>query len=316
MKWHSTKILSSLMVILSLVALPLAEAQAYIEEVVEKSFEASPGGMLLIDSERGSIEITTHDKNTVEIEVVFKAKTNREDYARELIEDFILDFEQDGKTVEIYGDYRGDQGWFGSRKNKLQVEFMIRVPSEFDLDLKTSGGSIHIDDLKGEVDARTSGGSLGFKNIEGPVTGRTSGGSISLVSCTGDANIKTSGGSINIGRVDGDVDAHTSGGSIRVDEVKGIIDASTSGGSVTAYITEQPESDCRLTTSGGSVNVYLDSDINVDIDAKTSAGSVHTDFDMMVRGKYGRSSLRGEINDGGPELYLRTSGGGIYINEN
>ncbi|MBN2227527.1 MAG: DUF4097 family beta strand repeat protein [candidate division Zixibacteria bacterium] len=315
MKWQIAKIISALVVILSLVAMPLAEVQAKIEEVVEKSFEVSSGGMLLVDSERGSIDIGTHDKNTVDIEVVFKVKTGREEYARELIDDFALEFENTSKSVEIYGDFHGEQGWFGTRNNKLQVEFHILVPREFNLDLKTSGGSIHVDDLKGEVDARTSGGSLGFNNIEGPVTGRTSGGSISLKSCTGEANIKTSGGSISIGRVDGDVDAHTSGGSIHVDEVRGVIDASTSGGSVTAYITEQPKSDCRLTTSGGSVNVFLDPKINVDIDAKTSAGSVHSDFDVAGRDRKNRSSLRGEINDGGPELYLRTSGGGIYINE-
>jgi len=315
MKFLSSKSLKSLIVILSLMALPLANAHAYIEEVVEKTFDVSPGDLLLIDSDRGSIEITTHDKSSVDVEVVFKVKTSREEYARELIEDFLLDFDQDGNAVEIYGDYRGERGWFGSRNNKLQVEFLVLVPKEFDLDLKTGGGSIHIDDLKGEVDARTSGGSLDFRNIEGPVTGRTSGGSISLKSCIGEANVKTSGGSINIGKVDGDIDAHTSGGSIRVDEVRGIIDASTSGGSVTAYITEQPQSDCRLTTSGGSVTVYLEPDVNVDIDAKTSAGSVHSDFDVTVRGKMKRSSLRGKINDGGPEMYLRTSAGGIYINE-
>jgi DUF4097 and DUF4098 domain-containing protein YvlB len=243
------------------------------------------------------------------------ARTSRESRAEEIFEDFILDFEQSGDVVRIIGDYERANRWFGSDNNKLRVEFLARIPDKFDVDLETGGGSIYVDNLEGKVRVSTSGGSLRFNRIKGPVDASTSGGSITLKSCEGYADVRTSGGSINIGNVDGDVLAKTSGGSITVDEVKGSIEATTSGGSVTAQISEQPKSDCRLSTSGGSVTVYLAEDINVDLDARTSAGRVDSDFKVEVHGRYTRSSLRGEINGGGPELYLRTSAGNIYINE-
>jgi DUF4097 and DUF4098 domain-containing protein YvlB len=115
--------------------------------------------------------------------------------------------------------------------------------------------------------------------------------------------------------VKGNVVARTSGGGIHVDDVMGSIDARTSGGSVTARISRQPEDDCRLTTSGGSVTVSLAKDIRVDVDASTSGGRVSTDFPVTLRGEISKRSLRAKINGGGPELYLRTSGGSIHIRE-
>ena len=39
------------------------------------------------------------------------------------------------------------------RKNNLQVKFVITLPKKFNLELKTSGGSISVTDLEGQVQA-------------------------------------------------------------------------------------------------------------------------------------------------------------------
>ena len=95
----------------------------------------------------------------------------------------------------------------------------------------------------------------------------------------------------------------------------GAIRADTSGGSIKVFISQQPESDCKLTTSGGSITVYMESGIGVTVDAKTSGGRISTDFPVTIKGEIKHSALRAKINGGGPELYLRTSGGCIYIRE-
>jgi len=293
-------------------------AGAAVKDEIKKSFSVSPGGQLFVDIDLGSIEIETGTQNTVDVEIMLKADTRDEDKAREMFDRFQVEFEQDGNVLYITGDYaKEEKNWrFWERDhNRLQIKIYITVPREFDVSVETSGGSIAVADLKGDVKAKTSGGSLAFDNIDGAVKANTSGGSISLSSCVGSADVKTSGGSISIGSVSGDVVAHTSGGSISVDEVMGAIDASTSGGSVEAHITKQPQNDCRLVTSGGSVTVYLDRKMNFDLDAATSAGRITTDFPVEVSGRISKSSLKAEINDGGPELYLRTSGGNINLRE-
>jgi DUF4097 and DUF4098 domain-containing protein YvlB len=302
------------------VAAALLLAGSAAADTVTKSFDVAPGGRLTVDTDLGSIEVRAAGEGRVEVEVIREGSD---------AQDLKLDFSQSGDDVTIRGDYPRQHGWF-HWTDRLKVRFRITVPSRYDVDLKTSGGSISVDDLEGDVRSATSGGSLHYGNIRGPVWGRTSGGSIVLRGSAGDADVETSGGSIDLGEVAGRVRAETSGGSIhvdrargsvyaktsgggiRVDEVMGEIEARTSGGTISAYISRQPEAACRLSTSGGGVDVQLAADVAVDVDAAASGGRVSSSFDLSDESKT-RSSLRGKLNGGGPELYLRTSGGSVRI---
>ena len=285
-------------------------------DTVEKTFQVSEGGNLKIQTDMGSIEVRSGQQDRVSVRVVMKAHAHTREKARKILRDFQINMEKNGNDVVVNADYKHKKRWFrffGS--NRLNVRFEVSVPSVFNVNLKTSGGSISVSDLKGRVETRTSGGSLHFGMIQGPVVGRTSGGSIRLEGCSGNTDLRTSGGSITLGKVKGEVDAHTSGGSIRVEEVMGTIQASTSGGSITASVSEQPAGNCRLTTSGGTIRLYLAEGLKMNIDARTSGGRVRTEFpvEVTLTGEMSRRKLNGKINGGGPEFYLRTSGGGIYI---
>lgn len=307
-----------------------AQAFAGARDTVSKKFTVKYDGQLTLVSDKGSVEIGTTSSEIVEVTVYKEIRHGDEDD----LKDFEVRFNQRNGDVEITGEFsNGGSSFWGNRHNKVKIKYVIIVPDRYNLDVKTSGGSIEVEDIQGDVECKTSGGSLRFGDVRGEVIGRTSGGSITLDDCEGNAQIRTSGGSISIGDVAGEVNAktsggsisidrakgsvyaRTSGGSIHVDEVYGAIDASTSGGSVRAKIAEQPQDDCRLSTSGGSVIVYLARNIKVDVDAHTSGGRVRTEFPVTVRGTIKRNTLDAKINGGGPELYLRTSGGNVEINE-
>ena len=310
-----------------LIACPLS---GKIEDTIKKSFRVDPGGKLTLESDIGSIEVKGMDSRTVNIEVIREARTRR---AEDILEDFQVKSYQDGNDVYIKAEYertRWQRFWDNLGKH-IRIKYLISVPRNYNVDLNTKGGSIVIENLIGEVYSKTSGGSLRFHRIQGPVWGKTSGGSIRISSCKGPAEVRTSGGAITIGEVDGnvfahtsggsiriglakgEVDAHTSGGSVTVEEVQGAIKARSSGGSVKATISRQPENDCRLTTSGGSVTVYMSEDVAVNVDARSSGGHVHTEFPVKIQGKLSKRLLKAKINGGGPQLYLRTSGGSIYL---
>ncbi len=303
-------------------------ARAADGQTLERNFEVNPGGKLYLNSDIGSIRIQTAAQKKVNVRVDIRFDSWHKGDIEDFMQNFKVDFSQTGDDVRVTAKLR--KKWM-NHWNNMGVEFLVEVPRKYNLDVSTSGGSISVDDLEGELIAQTSGGSLHFGKIVGPVDGKTSGGSIQLEGCQGDAYIKTSGGSITVGEVEGDVVAHTSGGSISVErvngstdaktsggsitlrEVKGTTSGKTSGGSVTAYISEQPEDNCSLETSGGTVTVYLASDIAAYLDAKTSSGKVNCDFQVQAEGKEDDHYLRGKMNGGGPELYLRTSGGNINL---
>jgi DUF4097 and DUF4098 domain-containing protein YvlB len=285
------------------------------EDVINRSFDVSEGGTLTMNVDRASIKVETNRGKQVEVEVIRKVGTSNEERAEEILAKYQIDFHHSGSDVTIEtGDHTRSRGFFSWLKNKnLRIHFMVTVPEKYNLNLKTSGGSITVSDIQGDVKARTSGGSLKFAYIKGPVWGKTSGGSIQLERCTGNADVKTSGGSLRIGTVEGEVKANTSGGSIKVKEVMGTINAHTSGGSISVFISKQPAGDCNLTTSGGSITVRLSENINLDVDAKTSGGHVSTEFPVIMQGTLSKQRLEGKINDGGPLLFLKTSGGSIRI---
>lgn len=290
--------------------------QADTQEVVKKSFNVKEGGKLWLDTDLGSIRVDTAGGEKVSVEVIMKVGTSSESKARDIFDDFQLDFNATGSDVRIEGDYKRKNGIFSwASGRRLKVRFIITVPEKYNLDLHTSGGSIGVSKIEGDVKVKTSGGSLRLDYIKGKVYGKTSGGSISLEGCSGDAEVKTSGGRISIGKVKGEVLAHTSGGSIKVKEVMGTINATTSGGSINVSISKQPKADCRLTTSGGSISAYLAEGIGVNLYAKTSGGSVRCDMPVTIQGEMKKTRIEGKINGGGPELYLKTSGGSVRIKE-
>lgn len=301
-------------------ALLLVAAAA--EAQVERTFDASAGGQLVLDADRGSVEVRTGSGNRVRVEV-----SQRGASAHEILEDRDLSFSAEGNRVVIESRTL-DPWWSRWLQGRTSApRFEIEVPSEFNLDLRTAGGSVDVGSIRGEVRVRTSGGSLRFATITGTVDGRTSGGSIALDSAD-EADLRTSGGSVRVGDVRGSLRARTSGGSIRVtraveadvrtsggsislDAVTSAIDAHTSGGSITALLEEQQDRDLRLETSGGSVTLSVPDTIAAEIDA--SGGRVTVDLPVSAGSTVARNQVRGTINGGGPLLRLRTSGGGVQL---
>ncbi|MBU2876514.1 DUF4097 family beta strand repeat-containing protein [Aliiglaciecola lipolytica] len=257
-KSNQSKILSLLSLAVLLVSFNLSA------RTINQSIDAQSGGTLFIRTDVGRLIIDTHNQDTVLLEV---------DIDGDDANDLKVTQEAKGNTVNIIGKMNKLKKWGWNRD--IRAEFRITVPKNFDLELHTSGGSIDIDDLVGDIDAHTSGGHINVGNI------------------TGDVVLKTSGGAIKSKEIHGAIDAHTSGGSIRV------------------TMTKQPSEDAELSTSGGSVTAYLLDTIAIDIDASTSGGKVRSEFD--VDGRVKKHSIRGEINGGGPTLELHSSGGSISI---
>lgn len=319
-----------------MVWLASASARADVEDKITKSFDVRPGDLLVVELDRGSIEIKTADTDAVQIEIARKAGGSRSKAEKVLKDHVVTTTQTDGK-VEVRAEYKGNKssGWF-NRSPELQVQCLVTVPRRFDTDLKTSGGSIKVNALTGKVQAHTSGGSMRFEKIEGPLSARTSGGSITVAVVKGKVDLKTSGGSLNLSEIEGDVDAQTSGGSIQVEklqgksvvrtsgggiqvaDIQGTIDARTSGGSINANLCGQLAGDCAFRTSGGSVTIVLPANAAVDVDAHTSAGRVSTDFPVaaVIQGEQKKNELRGKINGGGPLITAHTSGGSVRLQKN
>jgi DUF4097 and DUF4098 domain-containing protein YvlB len=315
-----------------LLTLGIHTARAMVEGNLKKTFTVSPGGKLVVDADRGSIEVNSTKDSAVQVEVFRKITGTSDVRGQAILDDHKVNMEQEGNTVTVRAkDKKEISNAWNNDRNRLQVRYVISVPDKFNVDLKTFGGNITVDDLNGEVKMQTSGGNLKLGRIQGPITGHTSGGNIKVAGGKGAVKVETSGGNIEIGEVEGNVSAHTSGGSIHIKTVKGdlvarttgggitaeavhgSLAASTSGGSISAALADQPTGDSRLETSGGNISVRLNERAAFDINAQANGGGVNTELPVTSIGEHKRSSLKGKLNGGGKSLVLKTSGGTIHL---
>ena len=163
-------------------------------------------------------------------------------------------------------------------KKALNISFKVFVPRNVSTDLSTSGGSISLTNLSGNLKFSTSGGSLDLDNVGGNVDVRTSGGSINLENSKDDIELTTSGGSIDAKNCDGKLRLSTSGGSLDLKDLKGDIRATTSGGSIHG---SDVEGELITHTSGGSIHL---SDLSCSLETSTSGGNI--DVSIKQLGKY------------------------------
>ena len=259
------------------------------EDNLSKRFNVKPGGQLLMEVDRGAIQITTGETSEVQVEVKRKITGVNAAKAQDTLAAHEVTFDQDGDRVEVHARFKNEfQQNLNKGAQRLQVRYEILVPSKFNLDLRTAAGDISATDIEGSVKARTAGGSLKFGEVKGPFDGTTSAGSINLESATGIVTAKTAGGSISLGTLASEAMAETSAGSISVKKANAKLAATTHGGSIDLGELRGP---ARVETSAGSINVKM---ANERLNAITHGGKIEA----------------GELN--GP-AQLDTSAGSIKV---
>ncbi|MCF7765892.1 MAG: DUF4097 domain-containing protein [Verrucomicrobia bacterium] len=316
MKKTATQILLALAAVISLGGCAGSGSFAFMgpkqEKTLEKTLPAAAGGTLRLETDLGSVKVTSHSGTDVVVTTTLQAYTRSETKAEEWFDQFDVAFQSNEKDVEVTGRWKDRSLW---RKVRMNVNYNIQVPEEYHLDIATSGGSISVSDLRGGVKMHTSGGSITVGDLEGEVDVHTSGGSISIGKVRGGVLARTSGGSISVNEADGPVDVKTSGGSIRLKNLRNNVNARTSGGSIHADLNSQLNEPAELRTSGGSIELSVPPGFKAELDAETSGGRVTCDVPITVRGSIHKTHLRGTLNGGGPLVTLHTSGGNVRISE-
>ena len=123
----------------------------------------------------------------------------------------------------------------------------------------------------------------------------------------------TVNGSIKISGVTGEIELDTTNGKIVVANCSGSVDASTTNGGIDVELTSVTAGrEMKFETTNGRIALAVPSNLGAEINAATTNGSVRSDLPLATQ-RFSRTSLRGTLNGGGPEIKLRTTNGGIDI---
>ena len=275
---------------LSLIILALTTAGISNSHTSQEGHNVNPTGHLTVETEFGTINIETTDRNHVDITVrkiwrsnllIWPPKFGK--WIGELFEDFEITIEYGDpdtqSNIRVGGKFnRGREYWQEGLK-WFKVEVQVTVPRQYNVTLNTaSRGDIHVGDLVGTVRAEALGGNLHLGEIQGEVWGETGvSGNITLKGCQSSVNLTTATGDIH------------------------------------AEMTTRPQYPWTLHASmGGEIDVTLRPHIAIDVDAQTQ-GKISSDFVIQSQDAIEENRLKGTLNGGGALLKLHSSTGKIRL---
>ncbi len=283
---------------------------------ITREYSVQPGGNLILISSNGDITVSSWNQNNVQIVLNVRMDVYTQDEARAIVEKLTRGFSQTGSTITVSSEDMRHSG---------ENDYIIKVPSRFNLDLKTAGGDVSIEDvqgnvkamtsggdlalakLSGDIDVQTSGGDLDFETISGTLEASTSGGDVTAIGIAAQGSINTSGGDITLEKISGKMKVNTSGGDISLQSIKEDVMANTSGGDIT--LTEFDGKEASLNTMGGDLVFERCSGR---IQGNTTGGDISgTDLDGAVHVK----TMGGEIELKGlrAPATAATTGGDIHV---
>lgn len=256
---------TTVFLILFLISLPVIcySGTTYTREF-KKTLDFKSNGDVEVKTTNGKIEVTSWNKNSVEIFAEIKVKSNSRREAERILDRVEIRVDRSSDRIYIEPDYpkrdRDDSFWdwiFGSESRPV-VNFTIKVPEETNLNLRSTNGHVSASDIEGEIVMKTTNGGIEADHLQGTVAANTTNGSISV--------------SISQLRGQDKVDLNTTNGSIKLylpAEVRANVKASTVNGSI--------RTDFPLTIQGKISRKRLNGEINGGggiIDLSTVNGSI------------------------------------------
>jgi Putative adhesin len=277
-------------------------------EDVTKAFTVSGRATVRVDTNDGSVKVSTSDTKQVEFRVEYQGY--------ELGKNLRVDSRQDGDRVELTARIMGHWGWsFGKNTRGLHIE--VRMPRDADLQVETGDGSVQAESINGNVNVHTGDGSVKAYSLSGGIDLHTNDGSITVDGLKGEIRLRTGDGSIEARNLDGKVEADSGDGHIRLVGRFDGLNVKTGDGSVDTRVLPGSKMAATWTirTGDGSVDLTLPSDFQTSIDASTGDGRISLGIPVTVEGTFSNSQIHGKMNGGGPQLTIHTGDGSIRLSK-
>jgi DUF4097 and DUF4098 domain-containing protein YvlB len=205
-----------------LIAASTANAET-LDETIHKTLPFASGNRLVLSNTNGDVEISTWDRDEIDIEAHKRVRSSNSDKAREAFEDLRIEIEESASGVTVDTRYpKSPGGWFGNVNS--QVSYTIRVPERSDLDIETVNGKVEIEGARGKIELASTNGGIRVRDAGGSVSARTTNGGIDVelgsISQDEDMTLRTTNGGITLtlpADVQASLSARTTNGSVNTD---------------------------------------------------------------------------------------------------
>jgi DUF4097 and DUF4098 domain-containing protein YvlB len=182
--------------------------------------------------------------------------------------------------------------WAGSR------DYVVKVPHNCDLILRTSSGDLTIIGVTGTLFIQSTSGDMDLNDL---------GGNVLVHSASGDIDIEGLEGKLGVRTASGDV--HVENGNLNE------VSASTASGDIQLELVRLPERECEVKTVSGDLQLGLPADAKVMVEVSTLSGDITCGYpraQVQYSSRSGRNTTL-SINGGGPTAHVSSVSGDITI---
>ena len=133
-------------------------------KVIKKEYKVNSNAKVSLDNKYGNLNITTWDKNQVEIEVTITVKGDDLDRVEERLNNIDIEFEASSNLVYAKTHFEKERkSWsFWKRNNNLsyQINYKVKMPKTNAVDLDNDYGSIYLTNLQGKANINCDYGKI------------------------------------------------------------------------------------------------------------------------------------------------------------
>jgi hypothetical protein len=248
----------------------------------DKTVPLPSGGYLGLHATRGSVKLTSWDRNEVEIRARIQAAPRVDaDYARESVDATTVDVTSGARDVRIRSNYDkvpSTSSWFSGWKDVPEIHYDIRAPRKLEIRLDIDRSDTAMRGFDGRVDIVSDRSELNLVDVAGRITLEVDRGELSRLE-----NVR---------------------GSLRID------------GDRTNFDIELARLDDRssIETDRGDVRIEVPRSQGLTIDADLTRRSDFDADDLTVQKRHGDNRrFTADVNGGGPTLTVEADRGRIRL---
>ncbi len=289
-----------------------------------QSYKVGANGALDLENLAGDVRVTAGRSNDIQIEAIKRVRHRDPNEARRLLAELRIDATQVGNRVEVRTVYPRVSG----RNLSASVDYVINVPANAAVALKTISGDVSVANVRGEVRAESISGSVDVSATPNLALAKTVSGDVTAQGITASS-------ALTLGTVSGSViasalearalEAVTVSGNVQLTNVRTErLQAKSVSGDI--------EYDSRLARGGryefnshsGNVRLMLSEVTGFELDASSFSGSIRSDFPVTIRSTPESSgndrrrggmnrAIRGTFGDASAILAIRSFSGNVVI---
>jgi hypothetical protein len=249
----------------------------------DKTVALPSGGYLSLNATKGSVKVTSWDRDEVAIHALIRASADVDaDYARRSVEATTVDVTAGARDVRIRSNYDNvpsyKEWWLGGQSRDVpEIHYEIRAPRKLELRLDVDRSNTTVTGFEGRVDIVSDRSELGIRDIAGQMT------------------------------IEADRGGHS-----RLEEIRGSLDLEADRTDVVIAFSKL-DARSSIDVDRGDVRIEVPSAQGLTLDADLTRRSGF-DSDMALDKRRGdEHRFTADVNGGGPTLTLESDRGRIRL---